>query len=121
MRFILLVISCLSVLSSCSSIIKGTSQAVTFNSSPTGADVFVDGINMGQTPVTLKLKKNTYETIMIKKKGYQAATRPLNKEYDALTLLNVFWDSSTTDLISGAAYEYEPNSYNFTLVKKSEE
>lgn len=109
------------LLTGCASIINGTSQSVTFNSTPSGADVFIDGINMGKTPVTLKLKKNSYDTVMIKKKGYEAQTRPLETKYDAIALLNIFWDSSTTDMISGAAYEYEPNAYNFTLEKKSAE
>ena len=121
MKKTLIVIICLSFISSCATIIKGTDQAVTINSSPSGADVFIDGINMGKTPVTLKLKKNAYDTIMLKKKGYEAKTRPLIKKYDGVTLLSVFWDSSTTDIISGAAYEYQPNAYNFNLEKKQEE
>ena len=106
---------------SCAGIINGTSQTVTFNSSPSGAEVLIDGTSRGMTPLTVKLKKNKYETVMLKKKGYNAVTRPLEKVYDSTALLNVFWDSSTTDMMSGAAYEYEPNSYHFNLEKASKQ
>lgn len=118
MKHILLVLNVV-LFASCSTIFKGTSQSITFSSEPPGAEVLVDGISMGQTPVTIKLKKNKYDSLMLKKSGYVAATRPLDKSYDPLTLLNVFWDLSTTDLVSGAAFEYEPNQYHFTLIKES--
>jgi len=109
----------LALLSSCAGVIKGTSQTITITSEPAGAEVLVDGLSRGVTPLTVKLKKNHYETIMVKKTGYTAVTRPLEKAYDATALLNISWDSSTTDMITGAAYEYEPNSYHITLVKES--
>ena len=116
MSKLLLLLSAL-LLSSCAGIIKGTSQTVSFTSEPSKASVLIDGQNRGRTPLTVKLSKNKYSSIMIKKDGYDTQTRPLEKKYDATALLNIFWDSSTTDLISGAAYEYEPNSYHFVLEK----
>lgn len=109
------ILALLLTLTSCAGIINGTSQTVSFTSEPSRANVIIDGQNRGRTPLTVKLKKNKYDNIMIKKKGYHAQSRPLEKKYDATALLNIFWDSSTTDLISGAAYEYEPNSYHFVL------
>lgn len=110
-----LMLLCLLLLASCSTIIKGTSQAITFTSTPSGAEVLIDGVSMGVTPLTVKLKKNKYSTVLIKKVGYYAQTKPIDKEYDPTTLFNITWDSSTTDFITGAAYEYEPNHYNFML------
>jgi hypothetical protein len=108
-------------LTSCAGVIKGTDQTVTFTSEPTAANVLIDGQDRGKTPLTLKLKKNAYSSIMIKKDGYRTITRPLEKKYDSTALLNIIWDSSTTDMISGAAYEYEPNSYHFELEKQASE
>ena len=104
----------------CAGVIHGTKQAVSFDSTPTGAEVFIDGNSMGFTPLAVKLKKNKYDSIMIKKAGYKTVTRELEKELDSIAFLNIIWDSSTTDLITGAAYEYEPNKYNFNLEKDSE-
>lgn len=105
----------LSVLSSCATVLKGTSQDVTFNSEPQGATVIVDGQPMGQTPVTVSLRKNRYDDVTIRLEGYQTQSRPLSTTYDPIALVNIFWDFSTTDLISGAAFEYDPSSYFFSL------
>lgn len=107
------------IFTGCAGIIKGTDQTVTFTSEPTNAIVMIDGENKGRTPLTVKLKKNAYSAILIKKKGFRTVSRPLEKEYDAIALLNIFWDLSTTDMITGAAYEYAPNSYHFELEKTS--
>ncbi len=117
MRLLFTVISVLA-LTSCAGIFKGTSQSVTFNTSPEGAEVIIDGQSRGVTPLTVKLKKNKYDTVMLKKAGYKTTTLNLEKSYDGVALLNVFWDSSTTDLITGAAYEYEPNSFFSNLSKE---
>ncbi|PLA75022.1 PEGA domain-containing protein [Hydrogenovibrio sp. SC-1] len=102
-------------LSGCATIISGTGQSVTFDSSPQGAEVYIDGAQVGSTPMTLKIEKSKKDTVMIKKEGYKTLSRDLTKSFDSVALLNVFWDLSTTDFITGAAMEYEPNSYFFEL------
>lgn len=103
------------LITSCAGVFKGTEQTLTFTSEPSGAEVMLDGQSLGVTPLSVKVKKNKYDTVMLKLAGYKAVTRPLEKSYDAVALVNVFWDSSTTDLITGAAYEYSPNTYYFKL------
>jgi len=107
-------------ISGCATVISGTTQTLTFNSEPTGAEVYLDGARIGSTPVSLSVKKNEKDTVMIQKEGYKTVTRDITKSYDPVTLLSIFWDYSTTDMISGAAFEYEPNSY-FVELDKDEE
>lgn len=57
---------------------------------------------------------------MIQKEGYKTVSRDITKSYDPVTVLSIFWDYSTTDMISGAAFEYEPNSYFVELAKDEE-
>ena len=102
----------------CVTVFKGTTQSINIESSPNGAAVFLDGERVGVTPVNLSLKKNKYKSIRIQKDGYHTVTRQLEKEYDLVTLLNVFWDLSTTDLVTGAAFQYSQNSYFIELQKK---
>ena len=97
----------------CASIIKGTDQVLTINSEPDGALVSIDGISVGVTPLATKVKKNSASVITIKKDGYKVQTMPLDKKYDGIALINIFWDLSTTDLITGAAFEYVPSTYHF--------
>ncbi|MDQ7055360.1 MAG: PEGA domain-containing protein [Persephonella sp.] len=99
-------------------ILKGTSQNVSITTEPPGATVYVDGQVMGTTPVTLSLPKNKYHKIAVEKECYQRVEVPLGKKYDPIALLNIFWDLSTTDFITGAAWEYSPNSYHIKLKKK---
>jgi uncharacterized protein YceK len=101
----------------CATILKGTSQTVSFNSEPAGATVLVDGKAMGVTPVALMLKKNKYDTVTVQKKGYKSQTMPIKTRFDGIAIINIFWDLSTTDLITGAIVEYKPDNYHFELKK----
>lgn len=114
----LLVFSLLT-LTNCASVIKGTSQVLTFNSNPSGAEIIIDGMSMGRTPLSVPLAKNKYSTITVKKDGYESVIMPIRKTFDPVAILNVFWDLSTTDLLTGAVMEYEPGSYNFELRAQS--
>ncbi len=114
----LLIVFSFLILSGCATILKGTKQEITFESSPSGAKVFLDGNLIGTTPFTVKLKKNKYKSFRVELKGYQTIQRKMAKKYDLVSLLDVFWDLSTTDLLTGAAFEYAENSYYIELQKK---
>lgn len=101
--------------SSCATIFRGTDQVINITSEPSNANVLVDGSSMGKTPLSLSLRKSKHSSVMVKKAGYNTQTRQLNKSFDPISLLNIFWDYSTTDFISGAAFEYQPNSLHFNL------
>jgi hypothetical protein len=113
----ILLFSCL-LLSSCATVFKGSTQPVTFNSVPEGAEVIIDGNLMGRTPMTVNLKKSKHSTALIRLEGYETGTINLSTSYDPVALLNVFWDLSTTDLVTGNAWEYEPGLYTIRLEKK---
>lgn len=102
-------------LTSCATVLKGSTQDVTIDSSPSGADVYVDGKAMGKTPAIIPLEKNEYSSIKVEKDGYEPQMQSLETKYDMITLLNAFWDYSTTDLLTGNAFEYAPDAYFFEL------
>ncbi len=112
---VIALVTCSLTLGGCASVMKGTDQPVTFTSKPSGAEVVIDGQSRGVTPLTLSLKKNKHDVVMVRKDGYRTETMPLTKQYDGVALLNVFWDFSTTDVATGAAFEYVPNGYYFDL------
>jgi hypothetical protein len=100
-------------------IFKGTSQAITIDSQPEGAKVYVDGQLRGTTPLSINMKKSlSTHTIRVVKEGYAPVTRTLEKSYDPVAILNVVWDLSTTDMLTGAAFEYDPNNYMIELEKQ---
>ena len=103
--------------SGCATVMSGDTEAVTSDSSPSGADVFIDSGYVGTTPMTIRLRKSKKDTVMFKKEGYQTVSRDLSKSYDPVTIISVFWDLSTTDFLTGAAMEYNPKSYFIELKK----
>jgi len=109
---------CVLLLCSCATIISGTNQAITFDSIPQGAEIIIDGQRVGVTPLTVKLKKSAKSVVMVKKEGFQTVSRDLNKSFDPVGVLNVFWDLSTTDALTGAWQKYEQNSYFIELQAK---
>ena len=105
----------LSFISGCASVINGVSQNLTFNSDPEGASVMIDGLEMGVTPVSLELPKNKYSNVLFRKEGYKTISVPLKKEFDAVAIIDIFWDLSTTDFLTGAIYQYAPEQYMVTM------
>jgi hypothetical protein len=106
-------------LSGCASIINGTSQDLTFNSNPEGAKVYLDGKIIGVTPFTFAAQKNKYDTMRIEKEGYASINRDLNKTFDGVAVINIFWDLSTTDALTGAIYQYDESSYFIEMTPES--
>ena len=104
-------------LSGFATIISGDVDSVTFDSSPTAAEVYIDGAYVGMTPLTIRVEKNEKDSVMFKKDGYRTVTRDLSKSYDMVTMLSIFWDLSTTDFLTGAAFEYDPKSFYIELQK----
>lgn len=97
---------------------KGINQPISFNSSPEGATVMIDGNVKCKTPCSVTLAKNEYTNITFQKEGYESKDMTLGKKFDGVAILNILWDLSTTDLITGAIYEYSPDNY-FVEMKKS--
>lgn len=106
------------ILSGCATVLNGTTQSVTFDSLPQGAEILIDGALVGVTPLTMTLEKNAKDTVMVKKDGFKTISRDLTKKFDGVAVINIFWDLSTTDAITGAIKQYEPNSYYFELQAK---
>lgn len=115
---ILTVIAYAALFGGCASIVGGTTQEMTFQSSPEEALVTVSGRPMGKTPVTVQLDKKEAQSLVFSKNGYKPVTKDLTT-----TLEPWFWGNillggvygTTTDLASGAIHKYSPNQYFVTL------
>ena len=112
------ILSALIIYTGCATVLSGTTQSINFESSPSGAAIFLDGDRVGVTPFRFTLKKNKYKSFRVELEGYHTISRQLDTEFDLVTLLSIFWDFGTTDLISGAAFKYAQNSYFVELQKK---
>ncbi len=113
-KHLLTILAC-SVTLSCATVISGTSQAITIDSDIKGATVNFEGQNVGVTPFAGKVKRQRDAVVMVSKDGYATQTVVLTSAFNPVTVLSIFWDFSTTDLLTGACWEYAPSSYYVSL------
>lgn len=107
---------------SCSSIINGSLDSVDVKSTPDKAIVFANGVELGPTPATLRLKRGEVHLIEIKMNGYQTYRITTYK-----SITGWFWGNllcggivgGVIDLATGNAYDVEPNFISATLNKDS--
>jgi hypothetical protein len=100
-------------------IFSGSTQAISIDSIPSGARVYIDGQLRGLTPMSIMMDKSlSSHSIRIIKDGYATYNAPLTKELDPVSILSLFWDICTTDVVTGNVMEYTPNNYYIQLEKK---
>lgn len=105
-------------LSGCATIFGSHLQVVTVQSNVAGAEVLVDGVVVGQTPYSGQLKRASSRMIIVRKEGLGQHVLNLQGKVRPLFFGNItsgHSTGSTTDLMTGAAYEYAPSSYFVTL------
>lgn len=121
-KIISLVLGLSTFIAGCASIMTSDSQDVTFQSTPDGALVKVDGNELGRTPLTLKLVKKTNQTITFEKEGYKTYSAPMTTQTSGWFFGNILFGGffgSTTDSVTGAMHEYTPGEYIVTLEPES--
>ena len=125
----LALLSSLVILSGCSSIIEGTSQEITVNTNPSGAECSLEreGISIARvnpTPGAVTIKKTKHDiTIVCKKPGYQDATYLNNSGAAGATFGNIVAGGGigwAIDSASGADNKYD-SPVNITMVPVSHE
>jgi len=107
----------------CSSIIEGTSQTLSFDSNPSGAECTLNrnGMVIGsvRTPGGLTVKKTKYDiNLLCRKDGYQDATAFLNSDVAGATAGNIILGGGigwAIDSASGADNKYNEHT-TITLV-----
>jgi hypothetical protein len=75
----LLILSACVATSACGAIFNSGPQRVNFTSTPDSAEVWVDGVRRGTTPIFLELEKRKDHTVTFKKAGYQDFTNPVTR------------------------------------------
>lgn len=107
----------------CATVTNGTRQPVTVNSTPSGARVLLNGAEVGKTPWVGQVERRQNAQILLAKEGYEEQAiglhGRLNSAFwigDGLWLICVLSPfSTTTDLVNGAAYEYDQGMFHVTL------
>lgn len=110
------------VFSGCATIFTGTTDEVRIDSDPPGARIFIDGIERGETPDTIEIKRSGIgnREVTLRLDGYEPYTFVLQKEFNAVSVINLFnplfW---AVDVATGSVTRYSPLGYDMTLEESS--
>lgn len=120
-KIALLAVSAASIamFSGCAGMFSGETQMLTVKSNPEGAKVTINGMQIGQTPLTAPIVKKKDLLLTLSKDGYKDVTTPLNTSFDPMALVGLFSYGTpiTTDIQKGTAYQISPNYYQFDMQK----
>ena len=114
----LVMLSPIVFMSSCATLLSGTSDKITFESEPSGADVYVDGVNVGKTNNTLDVKRKYTNERQVEYRldKYESINFEIQQKIDGKYWLNIFLGAApmVVDIATGAALKPKE-----TYVKKS--
>ena len=99
-------------LSACGTIIQGTKQQVSISSAPTGAEVTVDNVPLGKTPVVGDLKRKDHHLVRITLDGYQPHEIALARSVSGWVAGNIVFGGIiglAVDAITGGMYKLTPD------------
>jgi hypothetical protein len=93
-------------------IINGSSQEVTVNSSPSGAEVIIDGALAGETPLTVDLARGESHTAEVSLEGHDTESFRIKRSADGgiivMDLLLTGGIGLLIDLGTGGMYRLSP-------------
>lgn len=107
-------------MTSCATVFTGTRDRISFNSTPSGATIYIDGIEQCKTPCTMNVKRSINDTdVEFKLDGYETRLFTLSKELNLVSIINLGnlfgW---CIDALSGSVMKYDRKSYDITLDNK---
>lgn len=104
---------------SCATIFTGSKDSITFNTQPEGAKVVFQGVEKCVTPCTTEFHRTLGKrSVEIKKEGFETKELKLEKNFNAVSLLNILFGGLIgfgIDLGTGAFLKYDPKTYSVEL------
>ena len=85
-KIYLITASLLILLTSCASILTGSSRSVLFESDPSGALVFVNGMEQGTTPTTIKVEAD--DRVDFRLDNYRERVVIMDSDFNLVAILN---------------------------------
>jgi hypothetical protein len=98
-------------LTACATIFKGDTQNINMSSEPSGAEIFIDGVSYGRTPISVQLKVDRSYTVTMRHDGQQRTVILNNKIGPLWVVLDIVSGIGPLiiDAATGAWYELEPD------------
>jgi hypothetical protein len=97
----------------CSSVINGTTQKITVTSNVQGAEVMLNGVNLGRTPITTRVKREKSSHLLVRKEGYKDYSLQVQTKLDPWFWGNIVIGGlvgSTTDSVTGSTHLIDPDT-----------
>ena len=106
------------LLAGCATIMHGTKQSIGISSVPTDAQVTVDGVQLGRTPVIADLSRKEMHFVTIELDGYLPYDTTLTKSVSGWVWGNIVFGGViglAVDAISGGLYNLTPEQIEAEL------
>lgn len=106
------------LVSACGTIIQGTTQQVSISSAPAGAEVTVDNVSLGTTPLVGDLKRKDHHLVRITLAGYRPYEIALARSVSGWVAGNIVFGGIiglAVDAIAGGMYKLTPEQVVTTL------
>ena len=85
----ILIATTLLLITGCATLFTGTKDKITFNSEPSGATIYIDGVEQCKTPCTMTVKRSISDTeVEFKLDGYETRLITLSKELNLVSIIN---------------------------------
>ena len=108
------------LMTGCATIFTGTKDHIYFSSTPSGATIFKDGLEICTTPCNYRIKRSLSDTeVEFKLDGYETRLVTLDKELNLVSIINLGnlfgWG---IDVLSGAVMKYDRKAYDLKLTQE---
>lgn len=101
------------------SIFGGSSQSLTVNSEPPGANVLINGTLAGTTPLQHQVPRRGDLTVEVQKAGYKPQSRMTGRKLSSVGIVDVIGGAlfllPLLGLIAPGAWEQDPSTIGITL------
>lgn len=102
----------------CATLMQGTTQSISISSVPTDAEVIIDGMQFGRTPVIADLSRKDQHIVTIVLDGYEPYGTSLTKTMSGWAWGNIAFGlfiGLAVDAISGGLYNLSPEQIEAEL------
>ncbi len=109
-------------ITSCCTIINGSTQQLSVSSTPTAAKVTIDGQDLGYTPFIATLKRKNNHTVKVELEGYLPYEISLSRKVDGWLAGNIVFGGLigiAIDALTGSMYKLSPGQLDAQLTKSS--
>jgi hypothetical protein len=108
----------------CATVFADKTNLIPIASTPTHADVYIDGLKRGRTPLTLQLDPRRSYTIVFKKEGLEDKVFDVRNQvgvgWVVLDVVLGFWPV-LVDMSTDAWYSLEPSSVKVSMLPPQED